>query len=399
MSRRSWALSLFLYFGLAVLGNPAQGRHGPLDGAGNPASHRDGGAVYEIDRRSHPGLAQGWDHFLVSGAFDAVAPDLDPLAPGSILHIDVDRAMVWLDAATARRLEAAGVRLSEPRARPSVSPRLAARQEHETLRSITPLQSLANAVNSGEMTGHLEAIAADIQTRYYNTGGMQAATQYVLDRFDEYGLDQAYFDTFTYNGYTVRNVIGVKTGTLYPNRIYMICGHLDSTSPQNQTLAPGAEDNGSGSVGVLEAARLLAPLRTESTIYFVCFTAEEQGLIGSAHLASIADQQNWDLRGVLNMDMVGYDRSGAPDIWIEGFPSNPASVALMNLIESVALAYTDMGVYRYPSDGFGSDHVPSIATGSRRSSPSTTTGTTTPATTRPVMWLRTSFPLSFAGWS
>lgn len=358
MNLRSWASKSLFVIGLAAMGNSAQGRHGPLALTGHSHPSEAGGGVYEIDRRSHPELAKNWDGFLRTGAIESLRPALDPLPAGSILHNEGDRALVWLSAEAARSLEEAGVRLSEPRPRPSVAPRFGSRQSHETLRSMTPLQSLANAVSADRMMEGLDAIAVEIQTRYYNTAGMQAATQYALDRFQEYGLDDAYFDAFVYNGYSVRNVIGVKIGTVHPSRIYMICGHLDSTSPQNQTLAPGAEDNGSGAVGVLEAARLLAPLRTESTIYFVCFTAEEQGLIGSQHLASLADQQNWDLRGVLNMDMVGYDRSGAPDLWIEGFPSNPASVALMDLLEDVALAYTDMGVYRYPSDGYGSDHVP-----------------------------------------
>ena len=323
----------------------------------------DGGTSIEIDRRSHPALTQAWDAVQRGDWSDPRLQGLDALQGAKLLHAESDWVLLWVATDQEARLRAEGIRLSPPRARPPSSARNIIRQQEEMARSLTPLQSLANAVDVGRMMGHLDYLSTQLQTRYYNTTQMQTATQYAYDRFVEYGLADVHFDTFTYNGYTIRNVIGVKTGSTYPSRLYMICGHLDSTSPQAGTLAPGAEDNGSGAVGVLEAAKLLAGVRTDATIYFVCFTAEEQGLIGSEHLAGIADQQNWDLRGVLNMDMIGYDRAGAPDLWIEGFQANAGSVALMDALESVANAYTDMSVYRYPQDGWGSDHEPFNAHG------------------------------------
>ncbi len=219
------------------------------------------------------------------------------------------------------------------------------------------LQSLANAVNSNGMISDLNAISTVIPTRYFSSAGMKTATQYVLSRFVGVGLDDAYFDTFSEGGSSLRNVVGIKRGSQYPGRIYIICGHLDSTSNRFETEAPGAEDNGSGSVGVVEAARLLAPLQTQSTIYFICLTAEEVGDWGAEHIAQRADQEKWDLRGVLNMDMIGYDEAGTPQLWVEGFPKDPGSVALMDRLTSAARMYTDLSVYRCPEDGWGSDHV------------------------------------------
>ena len=341
-------ISLLAFLLLSPLA--ALGRHAPVPG--------EQGRAIEVDRRSHPVLTQAWDAVQRGDWSDGRLGGIDGLDGAKVLHADADWVLLWLQETQIEKLGAEGVRLSEPRPRPVASPRSIIHRQEEGERSGTLLQSLADAVNVDQMMDHLNTLATVNQTRYYNTTGMQNATQYVYDRFVQYGLDNVYFDTFTYNGYTIRNVIGIKTGVTYPTRTYMICGHLDSTSPQGATLAPGAEDNGTGSVGVLEAARLLGPVQTDASIYFVCFTAEEQGLIGSEHLATIADQQNWDLRGVLNMDMVGYDRAGAPDIWIEGFHANSGSVALMDALESVANAYTDMGVYRYPQEGWGSDHEP-----------------------------------------
>ncbi|MFB3907475.1 MAG: M28 family peptidase [Candidatus Eisenbacteria bacterium] len=332
--------------------------------ADGTALSSDAPRAYELDRRSHPALTEAWDAARAGRWDDPRLSVLGLPAAAEVLRAERDRILVSLDPATAERLAGQGVRLRPERiAGEPVAPRAGPILPPFSERSLTFYESLSAAVSIDEMMSALAAISVDIPTRYYNTAGMQAASQYAYDRFVASGLDEVRFDDFTYNGASIRNVIGVKRGSLYPNRIYMVCGHLDSTSPQPQTQAPGAEDNGSGSIGVLEAARLLAPLQTDATIYFVCFTAEEQGLIGSEHLSSIADQENWDLRGVLDMDMVGYDIPGGSSLWIEGFPANPGSVSLMNLLESVAETYTDLVVYRYPYDGWGSDHEPFNAHG------------------------------------
>ncbi len=318
---------------------------------------RDGG-IYEIDRRSHSAINREWLELSQGELPASLLHELSALGEARLIKVVGEVALIWLSQEAAESLRSQGVRLNRPRARPAEPRRFFPPNGRAALPDPTLDQAIANAVSAAAMIGHLDEISTALQTRYYNTSGMVAASQYAFDRFSDYGLDDFYFDDFNYNGYAIRNVVGVKTGNLYPDEIYMVCGHLDSTSPQHDTLAPGAEDNGSGSAGVLEAARLLAPLETEATVYFVCFTAEEQGLVGSTHLAQIADQENWDLRGVLNMDMVGFDTAGPLDIWLEGFYGNPGSIALMDLLEEIANDYTDMGVYRYPTDGWGSDHVP-----------------------------------------
>lgn len=343
---------------VGVLPTAAPARHGPPASEGQLGPAAEEGRAVEIDRRSHPALTRAWDAVRAGDLGSQDLAELPALAGGRLLHDGGDWALVWLGKEALAELREAGVRLNPPRPRPAEAIRPPSPGRAAAERLVPFYESVAAAVDRERMMAHLDAISTDLSTRYYNTAGMQAASQYVFDRLVEYGVDQVYFDNFSYNGYATRNVIGVKTGTTDPGRIYMICGHLDSTSPQGQTLAPGAEDNGSGSVGVLEAARLFAPLTTASSIYFVCFSAEEQGLVGSAHLAAIADSENWNLQGVLNMDMVGYDRPGAPDLWLEGFYANPGSIALMDLLEDVANQYTDMSVYRYPNNGWGSDHVP-----------------------------------------
>jgi len=61
---------------------------------------------------------------------------------------------------------------------------------------------------------------------------------------------------------------------------------------------------------VLQAAEVLAPYNFDSTLRFILFTGEEQGLLGSEAYAEMV--QNQDIRGVLNMDMIAWDSLGTP---------------------------------------------------------------------------------------
>ncbi len=69
--------------------------------------------------------------------------------------------------------------------------------------------------------------------------------------------------------------------------------------------APGANDDASGVAVSLECARALSKLKFPGTIVFVAVAGEEQGLVGSGHLAKLAKDEGWDLEAALNNDIVG----------------------------------------------------------------------------------------------
>lgn len=110
-------------------------------------------------------------------------------------------------------------------------------------------------------------------------------------------------DTFTYGSSTSKNLIITKTGTVYPNKYVIICGHYDTI------VGPGVSDNGSGTSIILEAARILKNIPTEYSIKFIHFSGEEQGLVGSSHYVNNVAYQNGsqvlDIKLVLNIDQVG----------------------------------------------------------------------------------------------
>jgi hypothetical protein len=92
--------------------------------------------------------------------------------------------------------------------------------------------------------------------------------------------------------------------------MYLVTGHYDTreTDVMNtHDFAPGANDDSSGTAVSLEAARILSRYKFPATIVFACVAGEEQGLYGSHDLAKLAKEENWQLEGVLNNDIVGGD--------------------------------------------------------------------------------------------
>ncbi len=106
----------------------------------------------------------------------------------------------------------------------------------------------------------------------------------------------------------VENVVAIQRGTGDPNRVVIITGHIDSrvTDPMNATAdAPGANDDGSGTAAVIEAARVLSRHRFAGTIVYAALSGEEQGLIGGKILADYARAQGWEVVANLNNDIIG----------------------------------------------------------------------------------------------
>ncbi len=116
----------------------------------------------------------------------------------------------------------------------------------------------------------------------------------------------------------IMDVLAILPGTTDPNRVIVISGHYDSrvTDAKNFTSdAPGANDDGSGTTAVIEAARVLCKRQFPATLVFAALAGEEEGLLGGKVLAHYAVAQGWNVEANLNNDIVGNTEglSGARD--------------------------------------------------------------------------------------
>lgn len=161
------------------------------------------------------------------------------------------------------------------------------------------IQSIVNQVDSSNLKSDLEFIEG---IRHRNTGPdhLQETRDFIEQRFTDYGLNNT-IQEFNYGSYTGMNYIGTKTGTTDDEYIYICDAHYDS-----QTATPGADDNGSGVVGFLEAARILSNYNFKKTIKFIGFDLEEAGLKGSYAYVQENISPEEQIAGVLNFEMIGY---------------------------------------------------------------------------------------------
>lgn len=177
-------------------------------------------------------------------------------------------------------------------------------------RNITPdpfVQQLIAQVNPLNITASTQQLE-DYGTRNAYQPQSVAAQNWIKDKFLSYGLTVEVMDFAMPSGAASDNVIATLTGTKYPNE-YVICGaHYDSYS--NGSTAPGADDNASGTAGVLEIARIMSNYTFDRTIIFCAFSGEEYGLYGSAAYAQRAKNQGMNIHGYFNLDMIGYLKPG-----------------------------------------------------------------------------------------
>jgi hypothetical protein len=191
---------------------------------------------------------------------------------------------------------------------------------------------------TGEQPAEIGGSPYTIATRHTTSGTpIQKATQYAYEHLANLGLDMEYHN-WTNFGYSGRNVIGELPGETNPDDIYIICAHVDDMP--SGALAPGADDNASGSVAVLVAADLLTQHHWGCTLRFALWTGEEQGLLGSEKYAQRSYAQGENIVGVLNLDMIAWDAEDGPDIDLHARSSLPQTLALGYLFADVVDAYS-----------------------------------------------------------
>jgi hypothetical protein len=179
--------------------------------------------------------------------------------------------------------------------------------EPQTIAELAPwIDTLAGDVSQDELTATIAELAA-LETRYTGTDGNAAAQTILVDRLEGYGLEVE-VDPFEFGGSDTEatNIIARLPGTTDPDVVWILSAHYDSTSASPQSLAPGADDNGSGVAAVLEAARLLSTTPHHYSLWFVLTGAEEQGSKGSDHMVGWLPDEDVDIRGVIAPDMIGY---------------------------------------------------------------------------------------------
>ena len=196
-----------------------------------------------------------------------------------------------------------------------------------------------------------------ILTRHtYSGEPIQKATQYVGEYLGDLGLAVEYH---TWDLESPPNVIGKLPGLVTPRDIYIIGGHLDDMpSYIYSPIAPGADDNASGSVATMLAAEIFSQYYWGCTLRFAFWTGEEQGLLGSYEYAERSRLQKETILGYLNLDMIAWNSDNRPGIDLYATDDIPATVELAQLFSDVVEAYQiTLDVDIFDNDMGASDHA------------------------------------------
>ncbi len=148
-------------------------------------------------------------------------------------------------------------------------------------------------------------------SKFISRPGNDMASEYIFNTFKSFGYEPElqWFtpNRPTHNGKTA-NVIATLKGTTNPELVYVISSHYDSVEN-----GPGADDNTSGTAALLEAAGIMAKNPMPATIMFLAFTGEEAGLLGSREFVRQAIENDINIVGALNNDMVGWTNDSRLD--------------------------------------------------------------------------------------
>lgn len=165
-------------------------------------------------------------------------------------------------------------------------------------------------------------------------------------------------DLITHTSTPQKSIRVSITGSQRPSEIVVLGGHMDSINAEwlpPSKLAPGADDNASGSSNLLEALRImLVSGQPQRTVEFMWYAGEESGLLGSAEIAATYKQKKADVIGVLQLDMTLFAGDGEFTL---GSMTDFTSVFLRNFLGEVNRLYIKANVVESKC-GYGcSDHA------------------------------------------
>ena len=196
-----------------------------------------------------------------------------------------------------------------------------------TIRQDLQIKNMVNEVSASNIESIVRKLVA-FETRHSMSDtlssktGIGAARNWIKSELESYsrnsgGRLKVEFDTFVQaadgrriaSPTIMKNVLGILPGTdPMDDRIFIVSGHYDSRASDvndSKIVAPGANDDASGTAATMELARVLSKYKFNATIIFVAMVAEEQGLYGAVNLAKRAKAEKWNVAGMITNDIIG----------------------------------------------------------------------------------------------
>ncbi|MBO6523327.1 MAG: M28 family peptidase [Balneolaceae bacterium] len=262
-------------------------------------------------------------------------------------------------------------------------------------------------ITPDDVETHITFLAADeLNGREAGTPDEAKAANYIADYFRDFGLepagdDRTFFQEFTINTALLnnphaseddttgekrlsKNVAGLLQGTGDSDEFIIIGAHYDHLGygefgslyrGEVKRIHNGADDNASGTTGLLELAQYFSENRPSTDILFLAFSGEEMGLLGSAHYANNPTVDLDNALAMINMDMIGRMNEekkliifgvGTAEKWTALVDSANTGNLNLDLVEDgtgasdhTSFYYKDIPVLHYFTDTHSDYHRPS----------------------------------------
>lgn len=241
------------------------------------------------------------------------------------------------------------------------------------------LSKYSEKISEAELKKNLYIIAGpEMEGRNAASAGEIKAGNYISNYYKELGINgpnNNYFQqipggTFPHIKDEMRNVMGFIQGSEKPEEVLVISAHYDHEGIKNGKLYAGADDDGSGTVGVMEVARIFREaekkgIRPKRSILFLHVSGEEKGLLGSKYYSEHPIFPLANTIADINIDMIGridYEHNKETKDFVYVIGSDMLSTDLFNAVKK---ANEGLGInldYRYddPNDPnrfyYRSDH-------------------------------------------
>jgi hypothetical protein len=239
------------------------------------------------------------------------------------------------------------------------------------------------SINEGTLKKDLVHLCSDqLEGRMSGKNGNKLAAEYIKGRYENFGLQTMYhrFPMARYNPGPKNergddfsdNIYAWIDGNdvVLKNEVVVVGAHMDhlgygprgSQAPgRSNQIHPGADDNGSGTVALLEIARAFSMMKgkVKRTVVFMAFSGEEMGLIGSKYYCDnpVFPKSSPSMTkhvAMINMDMIGYLKKGE---FLAGFNENNSSADIDKIIGELNTRYSFAKSISGRGAG-GSDHAP-----------------------------------------
>jgi hypothetical protein len=228
------------------------------------------------------------------------------------------------------------------------------------------IRSIIGDIKADSLRAHVTWLQ-NMETRFALADNRRKVAFSIRDKFNALGFTDTQIDSFmiskVYNSITYNlmeyNVIATLEGSSVSDSVCIIGAHYDDITRTGDpfTVAPGANDNASGTAATIEIARVLmknnfSPL---TTIRFIAFASEEQGLFGSNDYTGKIYTAGDKVRFMLNNDMIAYETEPNQTMWYVDIIDYSNSGYLRREAEELCYKYSILKPYNDNTYSHSSD--------------------------------------------